>query len=151
MLSFVEKLYSLIDYTGINLTFDILIVSYRLFRLQEGLKERELCVFFRNNHFCTMFKVWFSLIDRHFHFYDCNILIFQFNTLRVAVIFQYEGELYLLATDQGYLNQPDLVWEKLNEVSAYSSFVLLSYLATLKEIYIITISSLFPAMASCEL
>lgn len=29
---------------------------------------------------------------------------------------QYEGELYLLATDQGYLNQPDLVWEKLNEV-----------------------------------
>lgn len=61
----------------------------------------------------------FSLIYRHFHFYDCNILIFQFSTLRVAVIFQYEGELYLLATDQGYLNQPDLVWEKLNEVSAY--------------------------------
>ncbi|CAH8334097.1 unnamed protein product [Eruca vesicaria subsp. sativa] len=30
--------------------------------------------------------------------------------------FDYGGELYLLATDQGYLNQPDLVWEKLNEV-----------------------------------
>jgi hypothetical protein len=29
---------------------------------------------------------------------------------------QYDGELYLLATDQGYINQPDLVWEKLNEV-----------------------------------
>ena len=28
-----------------------------LFCLQEGLKERELCVFFRNNHFNTMFKV----------------------------------------------------------------------------------------------
>ncbi|XWS48998.1 hypothetical protein CRYUN_Cryun13aG0125800 [Craigia yunnanensis] len=24
---------------------------------------------------------------------------------------------YLLATDQGYLNQPDLVWKKLNEVN----------------------------------
>ncbi|KAJ0906877.1 putative MINDY deubiquitinase [Helianthus annuus] len=29
----------------------------------------------------------------------------------------FEGELYLLATDQGYINQPDLVWEKLNEVN----------------------------------
>lgn len=29
---------------------------------------------------------------------------------------QYEGELYLLAADQGYLNQPNLVWEKLNKV-----------------------------------
>nr|DAD18731.1 TPA_asm: hypothetical protein HUJ06_020194 [Nelumbo nucifera] len=62
---------------------------YGLFCLQEGLKERELCVFFRNNHFSTMFK---------FH-----------------------GELYLLATDQGYINQPDLVWEKLNEVSMFPS------------------------------
>ncbi|CAL9232536.1 unnamed protein product [Arabidopsis halleri] len=62
-----------------------------LFSLQEGLKERELCVFFRNNHFCTMFK--------------------------------YEGELYLLATDQGYLNQPDLVWEKLNEVNGDTAFM----------------------------
>ncbi|XP_027085293.1 uncharacterized protein [Coffea arabica] len=58
---------------------------YGLFCLQEGLKERELCVFFRNNHFNTMFK--------------------------------FEGELYILATDQGYINQPDLVWEKLNEVN----------------------------------
>ncbi|CAK9188622.1 unnamed protein product [Ilex paraguariensis] len=58
---------------------------YGLFCLQDGLKERELCVFFRNNHFNTMFK--------------------------------FEGDLYILATDQGYINQPDLVWEKLNEVN----------------------------------
>ncbi|XP_047168187.1 ubiquitin carboxyl-terminal hydrolase MINDY-2 isoform X1 [Vigna umbellata] len=64
---------------------------YGLFCLQDGLKERELCVFFRNNHFSTMFK--------------------------------YEGELYLLATDQGYINQPDLVWEKLNEVNCDSLFM----------------------------
>ncbi|KAI9111219.1 hypothetical protein K1719_017830 [Acacia pycnantha] len=57
---------------------------YGLFCLQGGLEDRELCVFFRNNHFSTMFK--------------------------------YEGGLYLLATDQGYLNQPDLVWEKLCEL-----------------------------------
>ncbi|XP_073012762.1 uncharacterized protein [Typha latifolia] len=65
---------------------------YGLFCLQEGLKERELCVFFRNNHFSTMFK--------------------------------YNGELYLLATDQGYINQPDLVWEKLNEVNGDSVFMM---------------------------
>ncbi|GJY23420.1 ubiquitin carboxyl-terminal hydrolase MINDY-1-like protein, partial [Tanacetum coccineum] len=64
---------------------------YGLFSLQEGLKERELCVFFRNNHFNTMFK--------------------------------FEGELYILATDQGYLNQPDLVWEKLNEVNGDTVFM----------------------------
>ncbi|CAN0841577.1 Ubiquitin carboxyl-terminal hydrolase MINDY-1 [Linum grandiflorum] len=64
---------------------------YGLFCLQEGLKERELCVFFRNNHFSTMFK--------------------------------FKGELYLLATDQGYLNQHDLVWEKLNEVNGDTLFM----------------------------
>ncbi|GJX65731.1 ubiquitin carboxyl-terminal hydrolase MINDY-1 isoform X1 [Tanacetum coccineum] len=64
---------------------------YGLFCLQEGLKERELCVFFRNNHFNTMFK--------------------------------YEGELYLLATDQGYIRQPDLVWEKLDEVNGNTVYM----------------------------
>ncbi|XP_010272598.1 PREDICTED: ubiquitin carboxyl-terminal hydrolase MINDY-1 isoform X1 [Nelumbo nucifera] len=64
---------------------------YGLFCLQEGLKERELCVFFRNNHFSTMFK--------------------------------FNGELYLLATDQGFINQPDLVWEKLNEVNGDTVFI----------------------------
>ena len=33
------------------------VYCFRLFSLQEGIKERELCVFFRNNHFNTMFKV----------------------------------------------------------------------------------------------
>ncbi|KAK8951755.1 hypothetical protein KSP39_PZI004409 [Platanthera zijinensis] len=64
---------------------------YGLFCLQEGLKERELCIFFRNNHFSTMFK--------------------------------FNGELYLLVTDQGYMNQPDLVWEKLNEVNGDTVFM----------------------------
>ncbi|KAE9613173.1 putative MINDY deubiquitinase [Lupinus albus] len=71
--------------TASQLTF------YGLFCLQDGLKEREICVFFRNNHFSTMFK--------------------------------FEGALYLLATDQGYLNQPDLVWEKLNEVNGDTLFM----------------------------
>ncbi|KAL6501333.1 hypothetical protein OROHE_024980 [Orobanche hederae] len=59
------------------------LTSYGLSCLRDGLEELQLCVFFRNNHFSTMFK--------------------------------FEGELYLLVTDQGYINQPDLVWGKLNE------------------------------------
>jgi hypothetical protein len=34
---------------------------YGLVKLHEELKERQLCVFFRNNHFSTMFKVSFSV------------------------------------------------------------------------------------------
>ncbi|KAG6529702.1 hypothetical protein ZIOFF_011915 [Zingiber officinale] len=66
-----------------------LITNFLLFCLQEVLKEGELCIFFRNNHFSTMFK--------------------------------YNGELYLLATDRGYMN--DLVWEKLNEVNGGTIFM----------------------------
>ncbi|XP_048540463.1 ubiquitin carboxyl-terminal hydrolase MINDY-2 isoform X2 [Triticum urartu] len=64
---------------------------YGLFCLQEGLKERELCVFFRNNHFNSMFK--------------------------------HNGSLYLLATDQGFFSQTDLVWQKLDEVNGDGVFV----------------------------
>ena len=48
---------------------------------RDAVKERELAVFFRNNHFATVFKL--------------------------------DGALYLLATDQGYLREPDVVWETL--------------------------------------
>lgn len=38
-------------------------------------------------------------------------------------MFKFEGELYILATDQGFINQPDLVWEKLNEVNGNTEYV----------------------------
>ncbi|KAL6603496.1 hypothetical protein ACP70R_043857 [Stipagrostis hirtigluma subsp. patula] len=69
---------------------------YGLFCLQEGLNERELCVFFRNNHFNTMFK--------------------------------YNGSLYLLATDQGFISQTDLVWQKLDEVNGDGVFLTSNFL-----------------------
>ena len=112
-----------------------------LFCLQDGLKERELCVFFRNNHFSTMFKVsyslrcallWLSLLCCSFLFQIRPVIssdpfkerlfrflfFFSWMSMVYPLLFnlQYDGELYLLATDQGYINQPDLVWEKLNEV-----------------------------------
>lgn len=76
--------YHFLSSTASQLTY------HGLFSLQEGVKERELCVFFRNNHFNTIFK--------------------------------YEGALYILATDQGYYNQPNLVWEKLSEIEGDNQF-----------------------------
>ena len=64
---------------------------FGLAALHSGVSEGELCVFFRNNHFCTMCR--------------------------------YDGELFLLVTDVGFYDQPDIVWEKLADVSGDNAFV----------------------------
>jgi hypothetical protein len=55
---------------------------------RDAVKERELAVFFRNNHFCVVFRL--------------------------------NGALYSLVTDQGYLSEPDVVWETLCEAERFS-------------------------------
>lgn len=62
-----------------------------LCELNSEIKEEELCVFFRNNHFNTLYK--------------------------------FKGKLYLLVTDQGYLNQSKIIWETLADVDGESQFV----------------------------
>jgi len=62
---------------------------FGLSELHSKLNEGELCVFFRNNHFSTLYK--------------------------------FNGALYLLVTDQGFLREP-VVWEKLIEVEGDSIF-----------------------------
>ncbi|CAI5468843.1 unnamed protein product [Closterium sp. Yama58-4] len=71
-------LFTFLNETASQLTY------HGLFSLQEGVKENQLCVFFRNNHFSTLFKR--------------------------------TNHIYLLVTDQGYLNQPGVVWERLGQV-----------------------------------
>lgn len=66
-----------------------------LVRLHDQLHERELVVFFRNNHFSTILKV----VDR-----------------------QYQGCIFLLATDEGFAHENRIVWEKLNEVSGDTTY-----------------------------
>jgi len=74
-----------LDTSASQLTFHGLVM------LHQQIKERELCVFFRNNHFSTLFK--------------------------------YNGELYLLVTDFGYLNEPEIVWEKLSQIDGDTVFI----------------------------
>ena len=59
--------------------------------LNAGMKEGELAVFFRNNHFSTIVKMG--------------------------------GVLYLLVTDQGYLHERNVVWERLDSVQGDTVFV----------------------------
>jgi len=55
------------------------------------LKEGELAVFFRNNHFSTIYK--------------------------------HKEELFLLVTDQGFVSEPNVMWETLANVEGDSHFV----------------------------
>ncbi|XP_043358161.1 ubiquitin carboxyl-terminal hydrolase MINDY-1 isoform X3 [Dermochelys coriacea] len=61
-----------------------------LCELTAAVKEGELSVFFRNNHFSTMIK--------------------------------HQGHLYLLVTDQGFLQEEKVTWESLHNVDGDSCF-----------------------------
>ncbi|NXX19413.1 MINY1 hydrolase, partial [Podargus strigoides] len=61
-----------------------------LCELTAAVREGELSVFFRNNHFSTMIK--------------------------------HQGHLYLLVTDQGFLQEERVVWESLHTVDGDSCF-----------------------------
>ncbi|XP_044305109.1 ubiquitin carboxyl-terminal hydrolase MINDY-1 [Varanus komodoensis] len=61
-----------------------------LCELTSTVKEGELSVFFRNNHFSTMIK--------------------------------HQGHLYLLVTDQGFLQEEQVAWESLHNVDGDSCF-----------------------------
>jgi len=61
-----------------------------LHELHKFVSEQSLCVFFRNNHFCTLTK-------QH-------------------------GVLYLLVTDLGYANVPEVVWEKLDAIDGDTEY-----------------------------
>lgn len=64
---------------------------YGLVELGSRLRDGELCVLFRNNHFSTLCKQ--------------------------------KGHLYQLVTDQGFLNESDVVWQSLENVEGDCRFV----------------------------
>ncbi|XP_061178152.1 ubiquitin carboxyl-terminal hydrolase MINDY-2-like isoform X1 [Saccostrea echinata] len=74
-----------LDRTASQLTY------HGLYELNSTVKEDQLCVFFRNNHFSTLYKQ--------------------------------KNELFLLVTDQGFLNEKNVVWETLNNVEGDGYFV----------------------------
>ncbi|KAF9988344.1 hypothetical protein BGZ75_009596 [Mortierella antarctica] len=69
------------------------LTHYGLHVLQESLPEGHLCAFFRNNHFCTLFK----------------------NPM--------DGNLYTLVTDQSLAHEQSIVWESLVNVDGAGDFL----------------------------
>ncbi|KAG0055059.1 hypothetical protein BGZ83_009695 [Gryganskiella cystojenkinii] len=69
------------------------LTHYGLHVLQESLPEGHLCAFFRNNHFCTLFK----------------------NPM--------DGILYTLVTDQSLAHEQSIVWESLADVDGAGDFL----------------------------
>lgn len=67
------------------------LTGFGLRKLRDQMKDNELAVFFRNNHFATILK------------HDKNLL--------------------LLVTDQGFLNEHEVIWETLNDVYGDSIFL----------------------------
>jgi len=64
---------------------------YGLSELVTNVKEQELCILFRNNHFITLYKN--------------------------------QNQLYQLVTDQGFLQEPDVVWMTLSHIDNDDVFV----------------------------
>ena len=77
------------------------LTTYGLYELYNHVEPDTLCVFFRNNHFCTMTK--------------------------------HDGVLYMLVTDLGYANVPEIMWEKLDAINGDTEYMTPSFTkATLK-------------------
>jgi len=62
------------------------------FELHSKIRENQLCVFFRNNHFSTLFK------------------------------HKSDGNLYILVTDIGYAKENEIIWERLSQVDNDTQF-----------------------------
>ncbi|KAF8566620.1 hypothetical protein P879_08463 [Paragonimus westermani] len=74
-----------LDQTASQLTY------HGLCELSSTVSEGQLAVFFRNNHFNTIFKN--------------------------------DGRIYVLVTDMGLINEPNIVWEALEDVDGNTQFV----------------------------
>ncbi|NXE15956.1 MINY1 hydrolase, partial [Lophotis ruficrista] len=85
-----------------------------LCELTAAVKEGELSVFFRNNHFSTMIK----------HKVRLRPLPWSWRSPppRVPTVPSSQGHLYLLVTDQGFLQEEGVVWESLHNVDGDSCF-----------------------------
>jgi len=85
------------------------LTRYGLECLIDRVKEDELCVLFRNNHFITLYKhkvgFYLTSIALNNHFFYLKKKLFQ------------------LVTDQGFLTESNMVWETLNNIEGDTLFV----------------------------
>ena len=93
-----------------------------LCELVSTMKDNELAIFFRNNHFSTLYK--------HKNV-SCNLFVWRYHIidyltkkpLYINTYFFFLQEIFLLVTDQGFLKEPSVVWETLNSTDGDCHFV----------------------------
>lgn len=101
-------------------------LSYHgLCELNTTAKEGEISVFFRNNHFSTMIKhkvsrKWTTCSTANATQGGDEHLWRVPGVNRFSVLPQ--GHLYLLVTDQGFLQEESMVWESLHNVEGDGNF-----------------------------
>lgn len=84
-----------------------------LCELVTAMKEEELAIFFRNNHFSTVYK-------------RKNVFFFLLQKLKSSLLVKglfFLQELFLLVTDQGFLKENSVVWETLGSIDGDADFV----------------------------
>lgn len=59
---------------------------------------------------------YYGLEKLHFHTEENQLVVF-FRNNHFSTLTKHQGELYLLATDFGYLHEQDVVWERLNQAA----------------------------------
>lgn len=85
---------------------------FGLKQLVTFVKEDDPCVLFRNNHFITLYRHHVSLT----FFQSLDFLTELFAK-------SLQNQLFQLVTDQGFLNEPSVIWETLNNIEGDGKFV----------------------------
>ena len=91
------------------------LTSHGIQQLHDNVRERELAVFFRNNHFSVLFKyqgaVYLLVTDQ--------VDLFRVSGILTDDFISTEGNEFL----QGYLSVPEVVWEKFVGYDGETMFV----------------------------
>uniref|UniRef100_A0A0M3KG49 Ubiquitin carboxyl-terminal hydrolase n=1 Tax=Anisakis simplex TaxID=6269 RepID=A0A0M3KG49_ANISI len=94
--------------------------------LVSGERSTDLCILENFLHSSASQLTVYGLFQLHSTLSDGQLAVLfrnnHFNTL-----YKNKDELYVLVTDQGFINEPSVVWETLNSVDGSSTFVNASF------------------------
>jgi hypothetical protein len=69
----------------------------------------------------SMQLTYYGLMELHNHVQEGSMCVF-FRNNHFATLTKHNGTLYLLVTDLGYANVPDVVWEKLDDINGDTEY-----------------------------
>ena len=88
------------------------LTHYGILQLNQTMRDNQLAVFFRNNHFSTIWKIQVNS-ERRFDFF------FWFWQVFLGSV---QNQLLILVSDQGYVDHTSIVFETLIDLDNDSTF-----------------------------